>query len=128
MHFLRDIGCQRVVSELRFFDRGIDVYGLRKGRETRTYAVELKLTDWQRALQQAAVYQLCANYCFVALPLRTALSLDVQFFKGAGVGVLIVRPDGTVGVLVDAAKSGETRRHYMKAMALHAEMESAHAV
>jgi len=128
MHYLSEIGCQKVVSELRFFDRGIDVYGVKKSRINRTYAVELKLTNWQRALQQAAVYQLCADYSFVALPIQIALTLDLQQFKESGVGVLTVRPDGTVGVLLDALRTKETRIHYVKAMTLHAERESNYVV
>jgi hypothetical protein len=128
MHYLAEIGCQKVVSELRFFDRGIDVYGVKRSRKKLTYAVELKLTNWQRALQQAAVYQLCADYSFIALPIRIALTLDLRPFKESGVGVLTVRSDETVGVLLDAVKTNETRTHYVKAMTLHAEWEGNHVV
>jgi hypothetical protein len=127
MHYLRQIGCQEVVSELRFFDRGIDVYGVRQSRPRRTYAVELKLSNWQRALQQAAVYQLCADFSFVALPICVALTLDLQLFKKCGVGILMVRPDGTVGVLLEASRTSETRSHYVRAMSLLAERESQYA-
>jgi hypothetical protein len=127
MYYLRRIGCHEVVSELRFFDRGIDVYGVKQSRPKRTYAVELKLSNWQRALQQAAVYQLGADYSFVALPIRVALTLDLETFKKCGVGVLMVRPDGTVGALLEASRSSETRSHYVRAMALLAERESDYA-
>lgn len=127
MHYLRDIGCQKVISELRFFDRGIDVYGVRDSRPRKTFAVELKLSDWKRALQQAAVYQLCSDFSYVALPLRSILHIDLVPFKECGVGLLVVRPDCSVGVVLEAQKSAEARPHYIKAMRRYADLENAHA-
>jgi hypothetical protein len=116
-NYLREIGCEPVVPELKFFDRGIDVYGIKgSGRHRITFAVELKLTKWSRALQQAATYQLCCDYSYVAMPLRATLTLDLAVFKAAGIGVLCVRSDGTVGEMLRASRSPETRRHYVRAM------------
>jgi len=122
IRYLREIGCQVVVPELRFFDRGVDIYGVKQSRPRRTYAVELKLVKWQRAIQQAAVYQLCADYSFIALPIKSALNVDLVPFKNCGVGVLTVREDGSVGRLLDAERSVERRQHYVEAMTKHAEM------
>jgi hypothetical protein len=119
--YLHEIGCQVVVPELRFFDRGIDIYGVKRTRTKRTFAVELKLVKWQRAIQQAAVYQLCADYSFIALPIQSALNVDLAQFKNCGVGVLTVRQDGSVGCLLNATRSVERRQHYIEAMAKHAE-------
>lgn len=117
VNYLRGIGCRHVAPELRFFDRGIDVYGVKRaGRRRLTFAVELKLKKWPRALQQAAVYQLCSDFSYVAMPLKSVLSLDLSIFRSAGVGVLFVRPDGTVGQMLEAQRSLETRRHYVQAM------------
>jgi hypothetical protein len=41
--FLRSAGCSALFPELMFFDRGIDVYGIKTGRPKTSYAVELKL-------------------------------------------------------------------------------------
>lgn len=120
--YLREIGCQVVVPELRFFDRGVDIYGVKQSRPKRTYAVELKLVKWHRAIQQAAVYQLCADYCFVALPIQSAVNVDLAPFKNCGVGVLTVRADGSVGCLLNATRSVERRLHYVEAMTKHAEI------
>jgi hypothetical protein len=126
MHYLRDIGCQKVISELRFFDRGIDVYGVKDSRPRRTYAVELKLNDWKRALQQAAVYQLCSDFSYVALPTHSMANIDLEPFKECGVGLLVVRPDCSVGEVLEALKTAETRPHYLKAMRKYADLENAH--
>ena len=114
--FLTSLGCAAVASELRFFDRGIDVYGVRDLRPRTTYAVELKLSDWYRALQQAAVYQLCCDFSYVAMPVRAALNLDITPFKECGVGILMVRRDNSVGVLLEAARSTEVRKDYVAAL------------
>lgn len=120
--YLHEIGCQIVVPELRFFDRGIDIYGVKQSRIKLTYAVELKLVKWQRAIQQAAVYQLCADYSFVALPIQSALNIDLAPFRNCGVGVLLIRDDGSVGCLLNATRSVERRPHYVEAMTRHAEI------
>jgi hypothetical protein len=117
VNYLHSIGCEQVVAELKFFDRGIDVYGIKStGRKTVTFAVELKLTKWTRALQQAAIYQLCSDFSFIAMPWKSVQSLDLSIFREAGVGVLFVRTDGTVGEMLGAKQSVETRRHYVEAM------------
>lgn len=115
--YLRQVGCSQVASELPFFGRGIDVYGVRySGRRVVTYAVELKLTKWARALQQAALYQLCCDFSYVAMPLRSAVNLDISHFRNAGIGILCVRPDGKIGTMLEAKRSPEKRRDYVNAM------------
>jgi hypothetical protein len=115
--YLRAIGCDQVVHELKFFDRGIDVYGVKtSGRRPVTFAVELKLTKWNRALQQAAIYQLCCDFSYVAMPLKAVQSLDPSAFRSAGIGLLFIRTDGTVGEMVEAKQSLEARRHYIDAL------------
>jgi hypothetical protein len=125
--WLRAQGCTTVVSELRFFDRGIDIYGIRSSRPRTTFAIELKLTDWQRALQQAAVYQLCCDLSYIAMPIGPALSLDLAPFKQCGVGILMVRRDGTVGTLLESRKSTEVRRDYVSALSRMAMEEPVYA-
>jgi hypothetical protein len=112
--FLRDRGCEFLVPELMFFDRGIDVYGICGGRTKTSYAVELKLTDWRKALKQAAIYQLCSDFCYVALPSRTIACVDPEPFKESGVGLLSVREDNSVTIIFEASKSREKRPFYSK--------------
>lgn len=129
IHYLRSIGCEQVVPELKFFDRGIDVYGVKtSGRRTTTFAVELKLTKWTRALQQAAIYQLCCDFSYIAMPLKSVRTLDLAVFSESGVGVLFIRPDGTVGEMLGAKRSAETRKHYVEAMSKATLGENLYAV
>lgn len=123
---LKTIGCTVVIPELRFFDRGIDVYGICEKRPHLTYAVELKLSNWQRAIQQASVYQLCAHFSYIAMPIQNALNLDISPFKAFGLGILMVRRDSSVGVLLEAKRSTELRKDYVHILR-HNAMETVNA-
>jgi hypothetical protein len=112
-HFLRSKGCDFLVPELIFFDRGIDLYGIRSGRVKTSYAVELKLTDWRKAIKQAAIYQLCSDFCYVALPSRTISTVDPDPFRESGVGLLSVREDNSVAVIFESVRSKEKRPYYV---------------
>ncbi len=113
LHFLRGIGCDKLKTEITFVDRGIDVFGFKTGPEPLSYAVELKLHDWQKAIRQAAIYQLCADYCFVAMPYDKAETLDLRLFSAAGVGLLAVNlTSKDVKVLSAARKSLVKRTAY----------------
>ena len=104
LHFLKGMGCDKLKTEIILIDRGIDVFGLRTGRKPLSYAVELKLQNWQKAIRQAAIYQLCADYSFVAMPIDKASSLDLELFNASGVGLLAVNPDSQRVKVLSAAK------------------------
>jgi hypothetical protein len=113
VEFLRSLGCNRLEIEVPLLDRGVDVFGVKTGRGTQSYAVELKLRDWQKALKQAAVYQLCADYCYVAMPCDKATRLDQKDFEEAGVGILAVNPNTKdVHIVLMARKSDVKRNAY----------------
>ena len=112
--FLSGEGYSRIVEELQFFDRSIDVYGLTSGEEGKTVAVELKLTKWQKALQQAALYQLCSDYAYVAMPKKMAHSLERKSFREAGIGILAVDTvSKEVEDVLPAILSEQTKGHYI---------------
>jgi hypothetical protein len=69
----------------------------------RIVAVEAKVIDWKRALQQAARNRLFANLSYVALPQAVAgrPSLYTEA-RGLGIGVIAVDADGHASVTVDA--------------------------
>ncbi|SRR6266852_4038906 len=108
--FLRGLGCNDSKTELSFMDRGIDVFGLQDIRPYQTYAVELKITNWQKALRQAAIYQLCADYCYVAMPMERAQTLQLRHFRAAGVGVLGVDLESQEVEIFSAAKKSSVKR------------------
>jgi hypothetical protein len=113
--YLQGLGCEVVVPNLAFFDRGIDLYALKTRPKTTTYAVELKLYKWQKALRQAAIYQLCSDFSYVAVPDRTFHNVDLSLFRTPGIGVLTVQGDGSVSVALEARRSTERRLFYRNA-------------
>ena len=114
--FLNKEGCSRVISEVRFFDRSIDLYGVAWGAEAKTIAVELKLRRWQKALQQAALYQLCSDYSYVAMPKKVAQTLEPESFRAAGIGILAVDTvSKAVEILLPAIPSKQANGHYVGA-------------
>lgn len=98
--FLEDLDL-RTETEVPLLTKRIDVVGF--GRD-RLVAVELKIRNWQRALVQASMYQLCADEAYVALPQSLCTRLGTQPFQRLGVGVLAV--DGTAKVFLPARRSG----------------------
>ncbi len=110
--FLEMIGCYVVLPELKFVDRGIDLYGVTSSPDSVTYAVELKLTRWQKALRQAYIYQLCCDFSYVALPLSTVANVDLSQFELSGVGLLSVLQSGWVTEVVAPRKSVAQRALY----------------
>jgi hypothetical protein len=119
--FLNREGYVRVIRELPFFDRSIDVYGVSWADEAKTadaaktIAVELKLSKWQKALHQAALYQLCSDYSYVAMPRKVAQTLvEHEDFKTAGVGILAVDTiSKAVEIVLPAALSTQAKGHYL---------------
>jgi len=106
--FLRSQGCLTLFPELQFFDRGIDVYAYADQAKC-SYAIELKLTKWQKALRQAAIYQLCADLCYVAMPSDYVARANQREFKEAGVGLLSVHLDDKAVTEVVAARTSAVK-------------------
>ena len=87
-------------TEVPLLTKRIDVVGF--GR-SRLVAVELKIRNWQRALVQASMYQLCADEAYVALPQALCMRLGSQPFQQLGIGLLAV--DGTTKLFLPARRS-----------------------
>jgi len=90
----------QVFKEARLFSRRIDLVAKRKGT---VIAVEMKLRDWNRAVEQAFLDLRVSNYCYVALPevvwgragprlFTDAASYGIGLLSVDGVAKLIMRP------------------------------------
>jgi hypothetical protein len=99
-----------VYFEAPFGEYNIDVFG-HSTSTGKAVAVELKLTKWQRAFEQALVYQLCADFAFVAMPRELIGRLPLAQFEEQGVGVIAVDGRGC-HVIVQAVQSPVIRPDY----------------
>lgn len=109
--YLAEQGYTVQARELPFFDHRIDVCGLSPETGV-TYAIELKLSKWQRAFEQALAYQLCADFSSVALPRNAAERVDRDLLNAHGVGLLSVEPEGGCYELLAPTRSNVLRTHY----------------
>jgi hypothetical protein len=101
---MRRRGYSRTRSEVQFFEYSMDLYGYAK-KPQRTSAVELKLTRWRRAFEQALIYQLCADFVYVALPMEAAQRVEVSLLVRHGIGLMGVDASRRCIVVVPAQQS-----------------------
>jgi hypothetical protein len=109
--FLKRQGYRCQLPELPFYEYRIDVAGYDPGQD-RIVAVELKLKRWRRALQQAYVYQLCADLAYVAMPLRATSRVDRDELAKTGVGLIGVEDGGGCVTVVGAVHSTVVAQNY----------------
>jgi len=87
--FLRHRSFRRQAPEIAFYEYRIDLYAYSE-RLRHTVAVELKLMKWSRAIEQAMLYQLCADYVFVALPAPEIQQIPFRVLEEHGLGLIAV--------------------------------------
>jgi hypothetical protein len=101
---LRRRGFGHQQDEVQFFEYSIDLYGYAVQMQT-TIAVELKLSRWTRAFEQALVYQLCADYVYLALPWGAAKKVEIPLLEQHGLGLIGIQPGPRCVVLCPAQQS-----------------------
>lgn len=63
-------------------------------------AIEVKVSDWKRGLQQAARNLLFSNKSFLALPLRTAARIKGdEFAESVGIGLIGIDDTGALRIV-----------------------------
>ena len=93
--------CTREVS---FYDRKIDIVAQNKSNNEVT-AIELKMKEWKKAMQQAFIYSTVADYVYVAMPAAKTKLIDVGKYMELGIGVLAIFDSEEVEVLLPAIKN-----------------------
>lgn len=109
--YLKNKSFRFLEEEVGFFERRIDVYGFSKIRNE-TIAVEAKLRNWKKALQQALLYQLCSDFSYVAMPVEVFSLIDLSVFERNGVGFIGVYPSGRCRELIKAKPSSVLKSYY----------------
>ena len=104
-------GFRRQRSEVQFYEYRIDFYGFSR-RQNLTVAIELKLTKWRRAFEQALIYQLCSDLVYIAVPFKTSLRVDPVLLQAHGIGLVAVADNGRCRVIIEAIRSFVVRHDY----------------
>jgi hypothetical protein len=79
--------------EVQFYEYRIDLFAFSELHKL-SIAVELKLHNWKRAVEQALLYQLCADMVYIALPSTTIKKVDTAQLIRHKIGLLAVYPSG----------------------------------
>ena len=93
-----------------FYEHRIDIFGFSQFDDS-CIAVELKLAKWQRALEQALIYQLCADYAYVAMPKGALVRVPLERFEEHGVGLISVSGIGC-NIIIPARRSPVVQHFY----------------
>lgn len=101
---LRRRGYRWQRPEVQFYEYRMDIYAYDPAKK-RTAAVELKLCRWKRAIQQAVIYQLCADFVYIALPVRAADRVDRSLLAQHGLGLIGVHSGPWSVMLLEAPQS-----------------------
>jgi len=105
----KGFGLQSV--ELPFYKYRIDLYGFSHKNDA-TVAIELKLKNWKRAVEQTMIYQLCADLVYIAMPEISARRVDKSELESNGIGLIGVRDSGTCTCVVLAKRHVEVHLPY----------------
>lgn len=104
-------------EDVKVNDRRIDVILYRKDNG-RIIAVELKIKKWQRALEQAAVYQLFTNQVYVSLWHKHLNPKNIEVFNQYKIGVIVVEPttkqDLKAKIIQKPKRSIKINKYYAK--------------
>jgi hypothetical protein len=111
--YARNRGFRQQRSEVPFYEYRIDLYGFSRRRNL-TLAIELKVTKWRRAFQQALIYQLCSDLVYIAVPYSTSLSVERTLLELHGVGLVAVCEDGRCRMMIEAMQSSVVRHNYRR--------------
>ena len=107
--FLREESYWLQREETPFYEQRMDLLVYSPSRDL-TIAVELKLERWKRAVEQALLYQLCADRVYIAMPETAAGRVDRSRLREHQIGLIEVRRSGCK-VLLEAKASRELRVH-----------------
>lgn len=109
--YIRRKGFRWQGPEIQFYEYRIDLYAYSRSRQL-TIAVELKLYNWQRAINQAIIYQLCADLVYIAVPKTTAERIDKSILDQYGIGLITIDNRNHVRQLIAAEMSYVLKPHY----------------
>ena len=87
--------------EVKLLTRSIDLIALKRRK---IIAIELKVRNWQKALQQAITCRLCAQETYLAIAAKYSHRVDKELLHEYGIG-LITSNGKDMEILLKAEKS-----------------------
>jgi hypothetical protein len=102
-----------VRGEVPFMSKRIDLVGV-SPRTGQVIAVEAKVQDWRRGLQQALTYRLCSDEAFLAISTQYLQRVDRLVLAKYGIGLIAV--DGVARVEMPARTSSVRYLAYLDLM------------
>jgi hypothetical protein len=112
--YVRRKSFSKQTRELQFYEFRIDLYGFSRAKDL-TIAIELKLHNWRRAIEQALIYQLCSDLVFIAVPENTIARIDGVLLQEHGIGLLAVEGVARCRQILAPSLSHVVRPHYREA-------------
>lgn len=109
--YIKRKGFRLQAPELPFYDRSVDIYGFSR-TNNKTIAIELKLYKWKKAIEQALLYQLCADEAYIAMPKKFIGRVNLDLLTKYGVGLISVSEAGRCRKMVEAKQSSVLRIGY----------------
>lgn len=100
-------------SEVPMLSRLIDVVGIHQRSET-IIAIELKLLAWKKAMSQAMVYRMVADYSYIGMPANIIHNIKTEKFKDFGIGIIEIGDD--TKIRLRAIKSNKIHNGIRKEM------------
>lgn len=109
--YIRRKGFRFQAQELPFYQRSVDIYGFSK-ISNKTIAIELKLHKWKKAVEQALLYQLCADKAYIAMPKKFISRVNLDLLTRYGIGLISVSEIGRCREMIEAKQSSVLRIGY----------------
>jgi len=88
-------------EEVKFLTRSIDLVGLKRKK---IIAIELKVSNWLKALQQALTCRLCAQETYMAISAQFLHRVDIELLQEFGIGLIVVE-EKKIEFILKAKKS-----------------------
>ena len=109
--YIKRKGFRLQASELPFYQRSVDIYGF-SITNYKTIAIEFKLHKWKKAVEQALLYQLCADEVYIAMPKKFIGRVNFDFLTKYGIGLIAVSETGRCQKMIEAKQSSVLRVGY----------------
>lgn len=83
----------RVATEVPMLSKKIDIVCIDPGK-LHIIAIEVKMQEWRRGLQQAITYRICSDFVYLAIHRTFSHRVDKKLLQEMSVGLMVVDRNG----------------------------------